>query len=182
MRRPRVILAIAAVVLGTVLYWKGRERQPVPTELSITDGSRVRIECAGISVAPEAAWGLERFDTGEPDPSKPRLCSPKLFRKDATITVLTLPKSADSLSAQADAFLSKLHLEGLRKEELATAAGQRAVHAHGSSPKSNAIAIQIDAFLLLNAEGRLAVVYSTGLEAENVKFVDWFPKTVELLK
>jgi hypothetical protein len=181
LRRPRVLLAAAALILGAVLFWRGRAPAPVPTELSITDGSRVRLECAGISVAPESAWGLERFDTGKPDPEKPGLCSPKFFRKDATITALILPESADSLPAQAGEFVAKLHLDELNQQQLVTAVGLQMVHAHGLASRSNK-KIEIDAFLLLNGEGRMAVVYSTGLEAENAKFVDWFPKTVELLK
>jgi len=188
LRNARVVLTVVALIILGLAAWRYFHSEKAEPQLEITNGSRVRIECAGISFAPEAGWGMGIFENGKSDPARPRLCSPLLTRPEASITVLVLPKDPATLQAQAGVFLAKLSLQEERQEDLVTASGLKAVHAAGVSRKSDAgnsdagpaRRIQVDLFFLLNAEGRVAVVYETGLPGASEHFIAWFSRTVRL--
>src|SRR5262249_4642279 len=151
--------------------------------LSVTDGSRVRIDCAGISVQPDRGWGFNPFDVGHQDPAKPQICAPALLRREGAVTTMLMPKSSLPLQEQAQAFVKKLSLEDLRQEEVTAQSGARMVHAVGISTKNGkdaAVRIQVDFFFLLNAQGQMVVVYDAGRPEENERFVEWFRNTVQL--
>jgi hypothetical protein len=185
LRNARVVLTVVAlIILGLAArrYFHSERAEP---RLEVTNGSRVRIECAGISFAPEPGWGMGIFEIGKSDPARPRLCSPTLKRPEASITVLVLPKDPATLDTQAGVFLAKLSLQEQKQEAVVASSGLKAVHATGVSTKTGGDAgpdrrIQLDLFFLLNAEGRVAVVYETGLPAAAGLFIAWFSKTVRL--
>jgi hypothetical protein len=180
----RIVLGSLAVAAAIFFAWQHFHSPPHQTELSVTDGSRLRISCAGVSMVPDRGWAVQRFELGQPAPGKPELCSPTLIRRDGSITALVVPKDAAPLRQQADAFLGKLRVEALHEEEVAAASGLQVVHASGVSPESGDAGpvrhIQLDLFFLLNREGRMAVVYDAGLPEQNGQFVIWFVKTVQL--
>jgi hypothetical protein len=185
LRNARVVLTAVALIILGLAAWRYFHSEPAEPRLEVTNGSRVRVECAGISFAPEAGWGMGIFDSGKTDPARPRLCSPMLKRPEASITVLVLPKDPATLEEQAGAFLAKLALQEQKQEAVVTSSGLKAVHAAGISTKTAADAgpdrrIQLDLFFLLNAEGRVAVVYETGLPGAAEPFIAWFSKTVRL--
>lgn len=184
LKSPRfILLLIAVAILGSVAWWRIHSELKEP-QLSITDGARLRIECAGISIAPERGWGVETFDPGPAESSKPQLCSPGLKRLGASITVLLLPADSAPLRTQAEVFAGKLNLQDVRQEELASPSGVKIVHATGFSARhadgGPAAPIRVDAFFLFNAQGRAAAVYEVALPEVAERFAAWFLETVRV--
>jgi hypothetical protein len=180
LRNPRLLLVIVAVVLVGLAVFRLSHLEPKEPVLSITEGARVRFECAGISVAPDPGWGVESFDLGHAEAGKPLLCSPGLKRLGASVTALLLPQEGESF----EAFVEKLHLQEVQKDELTAASGAKLVHATGFSARhadgGPAAPIRVDVFFVHNAQGRVGVVYEVALPEEAERFVSWFVKTVRV--
>jgi hypothetical protein len=184
-RNPRFILASVAAIFVGVAVWRLFHLDPKEPELSITEGARLRIECAGVSIQPGPGWGLETFEPGPAVAGKPQLCSPGLKRLGASITALLLPQeSAASIQAQAGVFTARLNLQDVQEEELTAASGLKLVHTTGVSTRhadgGPAASIRMDLFFFINPRGRVAVVYEVALPDVAERFVTWFVQTVRL--
>jgi hypothetical protein len=182
-KRPRFILLLVTVaILGWVAWWRIYS-EPKEPQLSISEGARLRIECAGVSIQPEPGWGITSFDPPRAGEGKPQLCSPGLTRTAASVTTLLMPKDGAPLRAQAEAFTSKLHLEDVRLEGLTAPSGLPLVHATGISAHradgGEAAPIRMDAFFFDN-QGRMAVIYELAMADAAERFVAWFVQTVRM--
>ena len=184
-RNPRFVLAAVAAIFIGVALWRLFHLDPIEPELSVSEGARLRIECAGVSIQPDPGWGVETFEPGPAVAGRPQLCSPGLKRLGASITAVLLPQeSAGSMRAQAGVFTGRLNLQDVQEEDLTAASGLKLVHTAGVSTRhadgGPAASIRTDLFFFLNRQGRVAVVYEVALPDVAERFVGWFVQTVRM--
>jgi hypothetical protein len=184
LKSPRFILLLVTVgILGAVAWWRVHS-EPKEPQLSISEGARIRIECAGISIAPDPGWGVETFEPGPADSSRPQLCSPGLKRLGASVTAVLLPKDNAPLQTQAEGFSGKLHLQEVNLSERMTSSGMKLIYATGFSARhadgGPAAPIRMDLFFVKRSDERVAVVYEVAIPEEAERFVSWFVKTARV--
>lgn len=150
------------------------------TDVEFTDGSRLVLEPANISLQPDPGWGVMRTKLKQKD-SDPQICSPTFMRREGQIYSLLMPASDLPLLEQAQAFLKKQNPVGLIVTELSAASGLKIIRATGTqlSPQGNYSAATVFHFVL-NASNRLVAVYYLGVPGLSDDFARWFAATVKI--